>query len=126
MLLLAALLLFTSVVVGTLVDTRRDREQATAPAPPAATGTARGTLRTVEGRMPAQKVVRARVGDLVSLTIAAPSAGDAAIDSLGVSAPADPIVPGTLEFVAEDVGRFPVTAGEPPSQVGMVVVEPAA
>ena len=124
---MVALLLLVSLLAGGVVDRERDREsrQATATEPAAPPATA-APLTAVTGRLPDDKVVRARVGDLVKITVVPPRAGEATIDALGVSEETDPIVPGTLEFVASDPGRYPVQLDGSGPALGAVVVQPKA
>ena len=59
------------------------------------------------------------------MTVVPPKAGEATIYALGVAEATDPIVPGTLEFVASEPGRFPVRVDDGPP-LGTVVVRPKA
>jgi len=124
LLFMVALLLLVSILAGGVVERERDaaRPPAAAPeAPPSPT-----PLQAVTGRIPADKVVRAQVGDLVQVTVVPPRAGEATIDALGVAEATDPIVPGTLEFVASDPGRYPVQLDGSGPVLGTVVVRPKA
>ena len=124
---MVALLLLVSLLAGGVVDRERDREsrQATATEPEPTPATA-APLAAVTGRLPDDKIVRARVGDLVKITVVPPRAGEATIDALGVSEETDPIVPGTLEFVASDPGRYPVQLDGSGPALGTIVVRPKA
>ena len=120
-LFIVALLLLASVLANGLVERERGSQQATAPEPSAPAAPAR----RVDARMPAERVVDATVGDLVSVTVTPEQAGEATIDAVGVSAPADPEVPGTLEFFATEPGRYPVVLDDPATTtIGTVVVRP--
>jgi hypothetical protein len=125
LLFMVALLLLVSLLAGGVVDRERDRESRQATATETAPATT-APLTAVTGRLPDDKVVRARVGDLVRITVVPPRAGDATIDALGVSEETDPIVPGTLEFVASDPGRYPVQLDGAGPSLGTVVVAPEA
>jgi hypothetical protein len=119
LLFLVALLLLVSVVAGSVVDREHDAQQATAP--PLETSTP--PARQVTAELPSSQQVRARVGDLVRLSVRTPEPTEVTIDALGVSAPASREVPGDVEFVASDPGRYPVLAdGE--ASLGEVVVVP--
>jgi hypothetical protein len=122
MMFLAALLLLTSFVANALVANQREDDRATAPEPSAAPPA--GGLRQVEARMPGTRSVRARVGDLVSLTITTEEPTDLSIDALGLSASASPQVPAVLEFVASDEGRYPVRVEQTGAELGVLVVGP--
>jgi hypothetical protein len=119
LLLLAVLLLVAAALASTLAA--RDRTPAaTAPAPPAS-----APVPTVTGRLPGA-TVRARVGDLVSVEVDATTTDTAQIVALGVQAPVEPDLPGQLEFLADQAGRFAVTLRDAGTRVGTVQVEPAA
>jgi hypothetical protein len=119
MLFLVALLLLVSVVAGSVVDRERDEQQATAP--PRETSTP--PVQQVTAELPATQPVRARVGDLVRLSVTTPQPSEVTIDALGVSASASRQVPGEVEFVASDPGRYPVLA-DGGASLGEVVVVP--
>jgi len=81
--------------------------------------------RTVSGRLPADKVVRAREGSVVELEVMSPQADEVQIDDLGVSAPVQPDLPAELRFVADEAGRFPVTLRDSGERLGTLEVTPA-
>lgn len=119
MLFLVALLLLVSVVAGSVVDRERDEQRATAP--PRETSTP--PVQQVTAELPAGQPVRARVGDLVRLSVTTPQPSEVTIDALGLSASASREVPGEVEFVASDPGRYPVLA-DGGASLGEVVVVP--
>ncbi len=109
LLLVLAVLALTLGVAGAL---RRDRTTATETtalpaAPPAQVGGAEANV--VTGTLPADRIVRARVGDTVRLSVTSDSPDIANMPELGLSSPVGPQIPGTFEFTAYAVGRFPVT-----------------
>jgi hypothetical protein len=88
-------------------------------APPPAAPTVRGTL-------PADGTIEASVGDIVDLTVTADHPDEVQIFHLGLEAPVDTDLPGVLEFVADEPGRFAVTLRYSGERVGALVVRPAA
>ncbi|MCW3048403.1 MAG: hypothetical protein JWO74_2687 [Solirubrobacterales bacterium] len=85
-----------------------------------------GPARTVTGQLPADGTVEATVGDIVQLTVIADHPDVVQIFDLGVQAPVDFDLPGVLEFVADEPGRFAVTLRYSGARVGVLVVRPAA
>jgi hypothetical protein len=77
-----------------------------------------------QGDMPPDRVVRARVGDVVSLDVRTLQPDRATIMAIGVSAVTSTQVPATLEFVAAEPGRYPVEL-QSGGVAGTVVVSPA-
>jgi hypothetical protein len=82
--------------------------------------------RTVTGQLPADGTVEATVGDIVELTITADHPDQAQIFDLGLRVPVDADLPGRLQFVADQPGRFAVTLRYSGQRVGVLVVRPAA
>ncbi len=102
------------LAVGALGAARRDRDQArtqtttapaTAPAP-AGTGGAQADL--VKATLPADRVVRARLGDEIELRVTSAAPDVAKIVELGVQAAVGPDIPGTVSFRALAEGSFDV------------------
>jgi hypothetical protein len=120
-LFVAAVLLALAAVLSSL-SPREDR--AVAPSRTEQDAQARRPARTVSGRLPADKVVRAREGDVVDLEVMSAQPDEARIDDLGVSGPAGPGLPADLRFVADQAGRFPVTLRDSGERVGLLVVAP--
>jgi hypothetical protein len=121
-LLFAALLVAaTSVVSAVGTEQRRDgrdRRPQTAPeAPPAAS-----RAPVVAARLPRKGVVRARVGDVVRLTVRSRFSDTVELPELAVEGPVDQGVPARLTFVAEMPGRFVVRLRDAGESVGMLVV----
>jgi hypothetical protein len=75
------------------------------------------------GTLPADKVVHASVGDIVVLTITSETFDTAQLEDLGLSVDVAPNAPGTLEFLAGNAGRFPVTLEASRRAVGQLVVD---
>jgi hypothetical protein len=84
------------------------------------------TARTVTGRLPADGTVEATEGDIVDLTVTADHPDEVQIFDLGLQAPVDADLPGVLQFVADEPGRFAVTLSYSGERVGVLVVRPAA
>ncbi len=112
LLLVLAVLALTLGVAGAL---RRDNTSSTQTTPPPAVpggvpaqvGGAEANV--VTGTLPADRVVRAKVGDTVRLSVTSDSPDIANMTELGLSSPVGPQIPGTFEFTAYAPGRFPVT-----------------
>lgn len=79
----------------------------------------------VRGTLPRDRVVRARVGDSVELTVSAREPDSATIDGLGLTDAAFPGAPARFSFRADEVGRFPVTLTLSGRRAGLVVVSDA-
>jgi hypothetical protein len=87
----------------------RDPPGAHAPPPPAS---------VVEASLPSDRDVRARVGDVVRLSVRAPSADVVEVTSLAVEEPVDAGAPAELIFVADRAGRFPVRLRDAGEAIG--------
>ncbi len=120
-LFVAAVLLALAAVLSSL-SPREDR--AVAPSRTEQDAQARRPARTVSGRLPADKIVRAREGDVVDLEVMSAQPDEARIDDLGVSGSAGPGLPADLRFVADQAGRFPVTLRDSGERVGLLIVAP--
>jgi hypothetical protein len=99
--------------------TRNDLATTTGPPP------ASSTVRTVEATMPAAKEVRAKVGDLVTLTVESEELGGVEIPAFGESEPAAPEAPAIFDVLPTEAGRYPVRSTLTGEQLGVLVVEPA-
>jgi hypothetical protein len=119
LLLLAVLLLMAAVVSSVAQE-----EQTAAPPPQGeAAGRAAGDkARVVRGRLPADRVVVARVGEVVRIEVMSARPDQAEVLDLGVDAPTERGLPGTLEFVADQPGRFPVTLRNAGRRVGVIEI----
>ena len=118
LLLLAALL----VVGASLVSAVEPRDRASDGARDALGAAARPRAPVVEASMPADKDVRARVGDVVRLLVHAPAADMVQIPNLGVEQPVDVDQPANLTFVADQPGRFRVSLRDAGESVGTLRV----
>ncbi len=103
------------LAVGAVGAARRDRDQArtqtttAAPAPastPTGTGGAEADL--IKATLPADRVVRARLGDEIELRVTSAAPDVAKIVELGVQTPVGPDIPGTVRFQALAEGDFDV------------------
>ena len=117
MLIFALVFLLLSTLLSALAPAPRD-EQATKPRAPGR------VVPAVEatGELPADEVVRARVGDVVVLRVRSEQADVVRIDALGLDADTSPGMPARLEFVAAQTGRFPVVLELADERVGTLVV----
>jgi hypothetical protein len=76
----------------------------------------------VEASLPGDKEVRARVGDVIRLTVSAPSADVVELSTLAVEAPVDAGQPAELVFVADRAGAFRVRLRDAGESIGTVRV----
>jgi hypothetical protein len=76
----------------------------------------------VEGSLPADKEVRARVGDVVRLLVRAPSADVVQVSDIAIEGPVDAGRPAELVFVADRAGRFRVRLRDAAESIGTVRV----
>jgi hypothetical protein len=118
----AAILLALAALLSSLSPRER---RAVAPSRTQQEAAAERRARTVSGRLPADKVVRAREGNVVELEVMSEQADEVRIDDLGVSAPVQPDLPAELRFVADEAGRFPVTLRDSGERLGTLEVTPA-
>jgi hypothetical protein len=119
-LLFAVLLLVAASVVSALTPRERrfgdrpsDAAQPLPASPPAA---------VVEASLPGERNIRARVGDVVHLTVRAPSADMVEVADLALEQPVDADVPADLVFVADQAGRFPIRLRDAGEAVGTLRV----
>jgi hypothetical protein len=84
------------------------------------------SARTVTGHLPADRTIDATVGDIVELIVTADHPDQVQIFDLGLRAPVEADLPGMLQFVADEPGRFAVTLRYSGRRVGVLVVRPAA
>jgi hypothetical protein len=123
LLLPVTVLFLVLLVLGSLGQqnqaTRKDF--ATTPGPPP---NAR-TVSTVEATMPEAKEVRAKVGDLVTLTVESEDLGGVEVPAFGETEPVAPEAPAIFDLLPTEAGRYPVVATETGDEIGVLVVEPA-
>lgn len=119
--LLFAVLLFAAVwLVAAIVPEERGSDDL--PAGGAVPTLASGPASMVTASLPADDDVRARVGNVVSLTVSAPATDVVELVSLGIEEPVDAGVPTEIVFVADRVGRFRVRLRDAGRAVGTVRV----
>jgi hypothetical protein len=100
----------------------RDRRAGDSPNAGVAPSASSRPAAVVEATLPADKEVRARVGDVVRLFVRAPSADVVELTSLAVEEPVDPGLPTELLFVADRAGRFPVSLRNAGESIGTLRV----
>jgi hypothetical protein len=110
------------VMLAVLVGSAQRETTTPLPLPPAARSSSPSV---VEGRLPADKTIRAREGQVVRIDVQAVTPDVAEIFDLAVSAPVGPGLDAPLEFVADQPGRFDVTLRYSGERVGQLVVAPA-
>jgi hypothetical protein len=110
------------MVLGSAVAQReREHTQAVAPSPGAGAASS-APAPEAAGDMPPEKVLRARVGEIVSITVRTAEPETASIPAIGVSELASADVPATLEFVPSTPGRYPVELTDSGRVLGTVDV----
>jgi hypothetical protein len=115
------LILASVLLLGAVVGAMGPREnQAVKPDLPA--GRPAGTDRTVRGTLPREKVVRARVGDLVELTVVARAVDSATIEGFAQTEAVAPGAPARFSLLADRAGSFPVTLVLSGDRAGRIVV----
>jgi hypothetical protein len=112
-LLFAVLLL----VAASLVSAMAPRSERVSN-PPSEPLPARSLASEVRASLPADKVVRARVGDVVRLTVSAPVSDTVRLSDLGLEQPVDADLPAEFVFVADRPGRFAVRLHHAAETVG--------
>jgi hypothetical protein len=120
LLLFAVLLIVGASLVSAMASRNRGDDdspnagaQAAASGPPAS---------VVEASLPADKQVRARVGDVIRLLVSAPSSDVVELPTLAVEGPVDVGQPTELVFVADRAGRFRVRLRDADESIGTVRV----
>jgi hypothetical protein len=122
LLLFAVLLL----LIGTVASAIAPREQDTgAPAVEPAPAPSRPTAETVDGVLPVDRRIRARVGDIVQIEVENDAQDFVEIPSLGVSEPVEAGLPAQLVFDADREGRFAVRLRDTGKRLGTVEVRAA-
>ncbi len=105
--------------------TSRTTPQSTTTGPTATTGVPAAPV-VVEGTLPVDRVIRARVGDSVDVRVRSDVPDIARIVDVGVSGAVGPNLPGELRFTADAPGRYPVLLEVAGRRAGLVIVSPAA
>jgi hypothetical protein len=134
LLLLAAILMLTGAIAAAL--TPRDLREPAPPtqtrpvptSPPAAAGgtpATRELSRTVNADARRPQTVRARVGDLLHLTVRAQSPDEVELVGLDRFEAADQFSPARFDFFVERAGSFPIRLREARREIGRLVVSAA-
>jgi hypothetical protein len=121
LMLFAVLLLLIATVASAVAPSERDtavRSVETKPVP------ALPVADTVDGALPQDRRVRARVGDIVQLEVTHDERDVVEIPTLGISEPVEPGIPALLVFDADREGRFGVRLRIAGKRLGTVEVRP--
>ena len=124
-LLFVVLLIAIGAVASATVPREEDppvRRPAPAPDVPAQ---AAPVADVVVGRLPGNRDVRAKVGDIVRVEVVHDAADVVQVAALGLSEPVDSGVAAELVFDADRAGRFPVTLRDAGRRVGTIEVKEA-
>jgi hypothetical protein len=122
LLVFIVLLLVVAAVASAIAPRRADIDRrpvepaATPPGPPA---------NVVQGVLPTDRRVRARVGDVVQLEVSHTAQDEVQIVALGLSEPVEPGLAAELVFDADRAGRFAVTLRDAAKRVGTLEVRAA-
>lgn len=120
---LAVVLLVTSIIGASASDDDQ------AVKPPESTTAQRGrdlvADPTARGTLPRDKVVRAQVGQLVTLTVQSPLFDSVTVAATGETEAVSPGAPAEFSFVADRPGSFPVSLDSSGRRLGRVVVTAA-
>jgi hypothetical protein len=118
--LLPVVLLFLGLLIlGSLVPSTRTSSDVTPPATPL---TGAQAPRTITAEMPAQRVVRARPGDMVDLTVSSDVAGGVEIAQLGETEPVAPGAPAYFSVLPSQPGTYIVQLSETGAELGRIQV----
>jgi hypothetical protein len=120
LLLFAVLLIVAASLVSAMAP--RDRRVDDSPNAGAQAPASNPPAPVVEASLPADKEVRARVGDVVRLLVRAPSADVVEVSDIAVEGPVDAGQPTELVFVADRAGRFRVRLRDAAESIGTVRV----
>lgn len=116
-----ALLLALSAAIAIFVPRPEPRDDPTPRTGPATT-TGENVTTPLRARLPRDKVVRAKVGDLVELTVTSAEPDSAALPELGLSEAAAPGAPARFSFLADRPGSYDVRLLLSEKLAGRVVV----
>jgi hypothetical protein len=119
--ILAGLLALTAVVA--FAAPRPERKDDPTPRTVGATASGTPEAGTVAGTLPRDKVVRARVGDMVELTVTSTDPDSASVEEFGLTDGTSPGAPARFSFLADRAGRFEVRLLLTNERVGAVVVK---
>jgi hypothetical protein len=121
------ILLFVTLLllIGVMASAVAPRERQLAPPPPSEPAPPPVTARVVDGRLPREKVVRARVGDVVRLAVTHNGQDVAQILALGLNEPVESGIPARFVFDADHEGRFAVSLRYAQERLGVVRILPA-
>jgi hypothetical protein len=115
------LLFLVLLILGSLAPTDSTREGTSTSPPPAAAGP---PPRTVEATLPGREA-RARVGDLVTLTVESDEIGGVELPGFGESEPVAPGAPAIFDVLPTEPGRYVVRSAGTGEEIGALVVDEA-
>jgi hypothetical protein len=124
LLVFIVLLLFVAAVASAIAPNERELSPRRTTSEPSVAAPATAA-RVVEGTLPDDRRVRARVGDIVQLDVRHTAQDEVQILALGVSEPVEPGIDAQLLFDADREGRFAVTLRDAAKRVGTLEVRPA-
>jgi hypothetical protein len=122
------ILLFITLLllIGVMASAIAPRERQLAPPPTQSEAVPEvPPARVVDGRLPRDKEVRARVGDVVQLSVTHDGRDVAQIVALGLDEPVEAGLPARFVFDADREGRFAVSLRYARERLGVVRVLPA-
>ena len=116
------LLLVVATVASAIAPREEDTARRTVPEAVPAPATA---ARVVDGMLPEDRRVRARVGDIVQIEVEHDDEDEVQIVALGLAEPVEPGIAAQIVFDADREGRFAVTLRDAARRVGTVDIRPA-
>jgi hypothetical protein len=115
------------VVIGAVASATvpRERKPAVRPTTPPAAAPATPAADVVTATLPGRRDVRARVGDVVEVTVEHDAQDIVQIVALGIEEPVEPGIAAQLVFDADRAGRFAVTLRDAGRRIGTVDIREA-
>jgi len=120
--ILLGVLLLLSAVLTALAPRRERADENRAPTPARGTPAREDVTAAVRATLPRDRIVRARVGDNIELTVNARQLDSATIEGFGLTDAAGPGAPAQFSFRADRAGTFPVMLALSDQRAGRVVV----
>jgi hypothetical protein len=115
-----SLLFLVLLILGSLAPSDSTRTDTSTTSVPPAGGT---EVRTIEATLPEDDQVRARVGDIVNLTVESETPGGVALPDFGETEPVAPGAPALFDILPTQPGTFDVVSTDSGKTIGTLVVD---